>query len=187
MHEILEILEQNPVVGAVRNEDDIKEVIKSNVEVVFILSGNLLNIKSMVDTIRSCGKRVCIHIDLIDGLGRDHAAVDFIKEHANPDGYITTKSSLAKYTKAQNLFTIHRLFIIDNHSLVTGIKNVHETAPDAVEVMPGIAVKLIERIKKDISVPIIAGGLISSKEDIIDSLSAGVLAVSTSCRELWNL
>jgi glycerol uptake operon antiterminator len=80
-----------------------------------------------------------------------------------------------------------RLFIIDSHSLVTGIKNVLETCPDAVEVMPGIAIKLVERIKDKINVPIIAGGLISTKEDIIEALSKGVLAVSTSSEELWNM
>ena len=184
---ILEILERNPIIGAVRDGQDIDEVVKSSVGVVFILSANLINIKKITQYIQSYDKKVCIHIDLIDGLGKDHAAVDYLKEYVKPDGYITTKVTLAKYAKQAGLFTIQRLFIIDSHSLITGAKNVRETGPDAVEVMPGIAIKILERIKEKISVPIIAGGLISTKDDIIDSLSAGVLAVSTSCRELWNM
>jgi glycerol uptake operon antiterminator len=187
LNEILRVLESNPIIGAIRNENDIDGVIESGVEVVFILSGNLLNIKGITERIKSCGKRVCIHIDLIDGLGKDHAAIDFLKEYVKPDGYITTRATLAKYAKQSGLFVIQRLFIVDSHSLVTGIKSVHENAPDAVEVMPGIASKIVDKILKEISVPIIAGGLISTKDDIIEALSSGVLAVSTSARDLWDM
>lgn len=184
---ILETLELNPIIGAIRDEEDMKIVMASKAGVVFILSGNLLNIKGITERIMASGKKVCIHVDLIEGLGRDNAAMDFINEVIKPDGVITTKVNLAKRAKQVGLFTILRLFIIDSHSLVTGIKNVHETAPDAVEVMPGIASKLVERITKEINAPVIAGGLISTKDDIIEALSTGVLAVSTSCRELWNM
>lgn len=187
MEDILDILELNPIIGAVRNEKDVEAVVKSNIEVVFILFGNLLSIKKTSDYIKSRGKKVCIHIDLIEGLGRDPAAVDFLKENVKPDGIITTKVTIAKRSKQVGMFTILRLFIIDSHSLVTGIKNVHETGPDAVEVMPGIAGKLVERIRDQINVPVIAGGLIATKDDIIEALSQGVLAVSTSCNELWDM
>jgi glycerol uptake operon antiterminator len=53
--------------------------------------------------------------------------------------------------------------------------------------MPGIASKIIGRLKDRINVPVIAGGLISTKDDIIDSLSEGAVAVSTSCKDLWNM
>jgi glycerol uptake operon antiterminator len=187
MHEIIEALGENPIIGAIRSEDDLEDVIRSSAQVVFILSGNLLNIGDMTQYLKSRGKKVCIHLDLIEGLGKDHAAIDFLKKYANPDGCITTKVTLAKYARQAGLFTILRLFIIDSHSLITGIKNVHETSPDAVEVMPGIASKLVERIIGEINVPVIAGGLISTKDDIIDALSAGVLAVSTSAKHLWNM
>lgn len=187
LNEILSALEQNPIIGALRDTDQIDELIKSSVGVVFILSGNLLNIKDISDNIRLSGKKVCIHVDLIEGLGKDHAAIDYMQKEIKPDGIITTKVSLAKYAKQIGLFTIQRLFIIDSQSLVTGIKNVNETMPDAVEVLPGIASKLIRRLRGKINVPVIAGGLVSTKEDIIDSLSEGAVAVSTSSRELWNM
>lgn len=187
MDELLSILESNPVIGAIRDIEQIDELVRSNVGVAFILSGNLLNIKEISDRIRSSGKKICIHVDLIEGLGKDRAAIDYIKKEIKPDGIITTKATLAKYARQEGLFTILRLFVIDSQSLVTGIKNVNDTMPDAVELMPGIASKLIQKLKGKISVPVIAGGLISTKEDIIDSLSEGVFAVSTSCQELWNM
>ena len=35
-------------------------------------------------------------------------------------------------------------------------------------------------------VPVIAGGLISDKEDAITALEAGADGISTTCREVWN-
>ncbi len=35
--------------------------------------------------------------------------------------------------------------------------------------------------------PIIAGGLIKEKKDIMNSLSAGAIAISTTTHKLWNL
>lgn len=185
--DVLQLLECNPIIAAVRDEKGIEKAINSNAEVIFILSGNLTNIQTVVSKIKCSGKKALIHIDLIEGLGKDRATIDFLQSYVNADGYITTKVSLAKYAKQQGLFTIQRLFIIDSHSLNTGISNVNETKPDAIEVMPGIASKLIERLKEKIKVPVIAGGLIETKEDVIEALSTGVLAVSTSNESLWDI
>lgn len=185
MSGVLDVLESSPVIAALMGEEDMDEIIRSSVGVVFIISGSLMNIRENTGRIKSSGKKVCIHADLIEGLGRDHAAIEFLKMYADPDGIITTKPTIAKYAKQLGMFTIQRLFIIDSHSLVTGVKNINDTQPDAVEVMPGIASKLIERLKRSVSVPIIAGGLVSTKDDVIDSLSKGAIAVSTSCSELW--
>lgn len=55
-----------------------------------------------------------------------------------------------------------------------------------VEIMPGIMPEIIERLKIEIKIPIIAGGLISDKKDIIAALSAGADAVSTTKTGLWS-
>ena len=58
--------------------------------------------------------------------------------------------------------------------------------PDAVEILPGIvAPYFVEHIYKELLCPVIAGGLISGKSEIEELLQKGVLAVSTSKKELW--
>ncbi len=39
---------------------------------------------------------------------------------------------------------------------------------------------------KKTKIPIITGGLIMDKEDVIQSLNAGAIAVSTSNKNVWN-
>jgi len=42
-------------------------------------------------------------------------------------------------------------------------------------------------MEKEVLVPIIAGGLIQTKKDIMESISAGAMAISTTKQELWVL
>ena len=56
-----------------------------------------------------------------------------------------------------------------------------------IEIMPAVMPGVIRRFKQEISLPVIAGGLIDSKEDIIDILKAGALGVSTGKKELWGV
>jgi len=53
-------------------------------------------------------------------------------------------------------------------------------------ILPGIAAPyFIEHVYKELLCPVIAGGLISNKSEIEELFQKGVLAVSTSIKELW--
>lgn len=154
---------------------------------LFLLKGNICNIKELVDKVKAVGKSIYVHIDLMDGFARDRYALTHMKERVNPDGIITTKTNLTKIAKELELFTIQRLFIIDNLSLETGINSINTMRPNAMEILPGVMPKIIKQVKEEIKVPVIAGGLIKDKEDVIESLKAGALGVSTSKEDIWNL
>lgn len=187
MIKLKEVLIENPVIAAIRNDSDLEKSVLSSASIVFVLYGDILSIKDICSRLKKSGKLVFIHLDLIDGLRGDQAGLRFIKESVKTDGIISTKASNIKYANHLNLYAIQRMFAIDSLSLKTGIRSIHETNPTAVEVMPGVANKIISVIEKEIRVPIIAGGLITNKKDVIDSLSAGAVAVSTTDSKLWNL
>ena len=65
-------------------------------------------------------------------------------------------------------------------------KQVSLANPDMVEIMPGIMPEIIEKIKSELKLPLIAGGLISEKKDVIAALAAGADAVSTTKIGLWK-
>lgn len=178
---------ENPIIAAIRNEENLLIVTKSKTAIVFVLYGNIMNIGDICRRLRDAGKMVFIHMDMIDGLRGDMAGIEFLKKYAHPYGILTTKASIVKYAKTLELYTIQRIFTIDSLSLKTGIRSVQDTGPDAVEVMPGIASKIISLMQKNIKIPIIAGGLIDSKKDVMESLAAGAVAISTTSMKLWNL
>ena len=79
-----------------------------------------------------------------------------------------------------------RFFVIDSHSIGTAIENIKSSAPDMVEMMPGILPEIIKEFNRNIGIPIIAGGLIKTKNEIYQALGAGAKAISTGKQELWN-
>ncbi|KIR03012.1 Glycerol uptake operon antiterminator regulatory protein [Lachnospiraceae bacterium TWA4] len=47
--------------------------------------------------------------------------------------------------------------------------------------------KIIKKLTKNLSIPLIAGGLISEREDVVAALNAGAIAVSSTNQAVWNM
>lgn len=184
---IIERVEVNPIIAAVQNEGDVENAIKSDVTTIFLLCADIFNVKTLVDKIKNANKSVLIHIDFLEGIGKDAKAIDYIIQVIKPDGVISTKSNHIKLAKEKGMFTIQRFFLIDNKSYDMTIKSVKSIQPDMIEIMPGVMPGVISRITRQLSTPVIAGGLISSKQDIVEILKAGALGASTGKKELWEL
>ena len=58
--------------------------------------------------------------------------------------------------------------------------------PDFVEILPGILSRIITEISTQTPVPIIAGGVLRDKADVIAAMRAGAAAVSASAPSLWD-
>lgn len=187
MDEIRSILYNNPIIAALPHMELPSDEYMDKVDVFFLLSGSILEIKERVSNLKENNKKVFIHADLIDGLAKDITAIDYIKKTIKPHGVMSTRSHLLKRAKDIGLTTVHRIFIIDSLSFESGIRLVENYKPDFVEVMPGIVPSAIGELKQLLTPPIIAGGMIKNKNDVIQALKAGAIAISTSKRELWNL
>ena len=177
---IIDRVELNPVIAAVQNEEDLEIAINSQVTTIFLLCADIFNAKSLVDKIKTAGKSALIHIDFLEGIGKDAKAIDYIIEVIRPDGVISTKSSHIKIAKEKGMFTIQRFFLIDNKSYEMTKQSVKSRQPDMIEIMPGVMPGVINRMIKELSIPVIAGGLIDSKQDIMEILKAGAIGASTS-------
>lgn len=180
-------IQDNPIIAAIRNINDLGPAIDTDCEIIFLLTGNIFNLKDVVEKIKSKDKEVYIHIDLLEGFSRDLVALKYISENIRPSGIITTKSNLIKIAKEMNIFSIQRLFILDSLALETGIKSIHMAKPDAIEILPGIMPKIIKKVHNETQIPVIAGGLIQDKDDVIESLKAGAIGISSSNKKIWDL
>lgn len=177
----------NPIIAAVNSIEKVQRAINSPCEVIFLLTGNIFNLKDIVQRVKDNNMSIYVHLDLLEGFSKDVIALKYINENMKPDGIITTKSNLIKLSKDMGLFTIQRLFIIDSISLETGIKSVITTKPHAIEILPGIIPRITSEIHNSTRIPIITGGLIKKKQDVINSLNAGAVGISTSNEEIWYM
>ena len=183
-----EAVEENPIIAAVKSMEDVEECCKhDDIRVIFILFGDVCSIGSIVKTIRDAGKIAMVHMDLISGLSPKEIAVEFIKEQTEADGIISTKPSLIKKAKEMSMYTVLRVFLLDSMAFENIRQQQHMIKPDFIEVLPGVMPKIIAQISHSVKVPIIAGGLITDKEDVMGALSAGAMAVSSTNHKVWNM
>ena len=105
----------------------------------------------------------------------------------HPDGIISTHPSLIRRARHQGLLTIQRAFILDSLSLNNLSGQLEQGKPDFVEILPGIMPRVITEISTRTRVPVIAGGLLRDKADVMAAMRAGASAVSTSAPELWDI
>lgn len=186
---ILEQFEDYPVIAAVKDEDGLKKCLESGAEIqiVFVLYGDLCNIGAIVDRLKDGGKTVIIHLDLISGLGNREIVVDYIKNTTKADGIISTKSTLIKRAKELDFFAVMRFFMLDSMVYENVRKQIENVKPDMIEIIPGAMPKVISRLCEFIEgkVPVIAGGMIMDKEDTMKALDAGATAISTTRQNVW--
>ncbi|MGN0464790.1 MAG: glycerol-3-phosphate responsive antiterminator [Lachnospiraceae bacterium] len=185
--EYQEIFEDFPIIMAIRDEEALEESLQADCKIVFILYGNVCNIKDIVQRIVDAGKLAFVHMDMISGLSTKEVAVDFINGHTKAHGIISTRSSVIKRGKELGLFTIQRFFLLDSLALANLKKQSEVSHPDFIEIMPGIIPRVLKKVSEEVCPNVIAGGLISSKEDILNALNAGVTAISTTDHSLWYM
>lgn len=182
------IIEMNPVIAAVKDMEGLRACCAiEEIKVVFILFGDICNIASIVNQVRESGKSAIVHIDLVAGLSGKEVVVDFIKTYTKADGIISTKPLLIKRARELSLCTILRMFLLDSMALANIKKQMDMARPDAIEILPGLMPKAIRKVRNLVKVPVIAGGLISNKEDVMAALVAGAISVSSTNSNVWKL
>ncbi|MBN1777010.1 MAG: glycerol-3-phosphate responsive antiterminator [Clostridiales bacterium] len=181
-------LGKNPIIAAVKTPEMLDRALKSPVEIVFMLAGNICDLNIALSKTHSAGKKLALHIDLIEGMGKDYYALKYLSENVKPDGIITTKANLVKYAKEFGMYTIQRMFMLDSMCFDNVLKytTANSSHADAIEVLPGVIPGIIKELSEMTRCPIIAGGLIRDKNEAILSLKAGAVGISTSCESLWD-
>lgn len=130
----------NPIIAAVKNMKDIEvSCTIEEIQVIFILFGDVCSIDRIVKRVKDAGKVAMVHVDLISGLSPKEVSVEYLKEHTEADGIISTKPSLIKKAKELGMYTILRYFLLDSMAFENIRQQQHIVRPDFIEVLPSDA------------------------------------------------
>ncbi|MBR7111519.1 MAG: glycerol-3-phosphate responsive antiterminator [Clostridia bacterium] len=182
--ELLSRRELNPIIAAV-HERDFAAAIDSPAEVIFCLKTNVLGVSERVRSAHGAGKCILVHIDLADGIGKDRMGVEYLAS-LGVDGIISTRTQLLRHAKECGLIAVQRFFALDSQGMESISENLENSVCDFAEIMPGVIGKAISRFSGG-KIPVIAGGLIETKKEVLAALECGALAVSTGKRALWYI
>ncbi|WP_026691120.1 glycerol-3-phosphate responsive antiterminator [Alteribacter aurantiacus] len=183
---IVDLIESQ-VIAAIKDPRHLDRAIESQANVAFLLTGDLFSTGEFVKRLKQNDMHVFLHLDFISGLDNSKNAIKFVATEWKPDGIITTKNHVAKFAKEEGLMVIQRVFLIDKGAVAKGKEAANHTPIDAIEVLPGLMPKVIDSLTTKVRLPIIAGGLIDHKEEVLEALEAGALATSVSNPALWSL
>lgn len=181
--ELLRCLEQKPVIAAV-SDDKWAAALHSPAAVLFYLSADVMTVRERVAEAHAVGKAVLIHADLAEGIGKDAAGIRYLAD-CGADGILSTRAALIRAAKEHGLIAVQRFFALDSKGLDSVEEMLHKTSPHLMEIMPGVIGKAIRRFSVG-EIPVIAGGLVETADEVAGAFANGATAVSTGAEDLWN-
>lgn len=182
--QLLDQLAASPVIAAIR-DGKWDAALASPSEILFYLEPHLSTIAQRVRQAHENGKKIFVHLDMAEGIGKDKEGVAFLAQ-CGVDGIISTRAQIIRFAKDLELLTVQRFFALDSQGLDSISEMLKSSHPHFMELMPGTIPKVIERFAAG-ATPVIAGGLIETKAEITGALRGGAVAVSTGCKALWYL
>jgi glycerol uptake operon antiterminator len=180
------LLNQTRIIPALRSPEFLIPSSLAPGKIVYFLFGNPENTAEMMELITDAGKVPIINIDLAAGFARDYAAVSYLAHH-QVQGIISTHPEPLRVARDFGLFAIKRTFLLDSAAVHSALRSLDQFMPDALEVLPAMAAPhIIHRLHQMYpTLPVIAGGLISTLREIENLISQGIDSVSVSARDLW--
>jgi glycerol uptake operon antiterminator len=184
--EFLRLAQQFPVAAALKSREDMQVALASDALLLFLLKGDAFQLTPFVDEAHQRGKRVVVHVDLVSGIGKDRAGIQYLRQ-IGIDAIITSRSQLVSAGHAEGLTTIQRLLLLDDSALESGVRTIARAAPDIVEVLPGIIFpEVAATLQHLLPGPFIAGGFIRSAGEVSRVKAAGGILCSSSTYSLWR-
>lgn len=174
-----------PIIASITKPEQIQAALKSKVRRVNLMTGDIMKLAEIIQDLHQAGKIVYVHTEMVNGIGRDGSAVQYLAKHFEADGIITTKSNQIAAAKHAGIRSIQRIFAIDTAAVETAIKMIGQTKPDEVEIMPGLMPRVVRDVKARIRIPLIVGGLIKSEDEIREMLASGADHVSLGDTRFW--
>lgn len=175
---------KNILITSVENWSDFEIALKSDRKYILLVAPSVLTINKFIYEAEKYGKKLFIHFDMTDGLGKDRDGLELVAR-SGVHGIVTTRASIAKLAKSAGLAVIHSFFIIDRKSVKTALETVSSSQPDMILLLPSSVVYDVIDAFKEFNIPILCGGFIDSHEKISNFFDAGVSGCFTSSKDLW--
>ena len=173
------------IIAAIRDNNDYEEALNCRSSLIFDLNSSILSLEETVEKVHKKNKKLFIHIDLAEGIGKDKVGIQYVKK-IGVDGIISTRSNIIKQAREEGLSTVQRFFVLDSQSVNSIVETVRTSKPGMIEIMPGTVHKIIRKLKEELNIPIITGGLIETQAEIDLALKEGAFAISTSKKDFWK-
>ncbi|HBU84306.1 glycerol-3-phosphate responsive antiterminator [Paenibacillus sp. UMB7766-LJ446] len=174
------------IIPAAKNMKQFEAILDSDYKFGVFLDTHVAQLRNLYQMARGREKNMLLHADLVQGLKNDEYAAQYLCQEIKPFGIISTRAGVITTAKKKGILAIQRLFMLDTIALEKSYSLVKKTQPDFIEVLPGVMSQMIPEVSERTGIPILAGGLIRTVEEVELALAAGATAVTTSNKSLFD-
>lgn len=180
------MFEGQAILPAAKTMKQFEQLLDSPYQYGVFLDTHIAQLKTIYKMANNRGKQMFLHADLVHGLKNDEYAAEYLCQEIKPYGIISTRGNVILKAKQKGVIAIQRVFMLDTIALEKSYALLEKTQPDYIEVLPGVVPHMITEVAGRAGVPVFAGGLIRTVEDVELALKAGASAVTTSNQHLFN-
>lgn len=176
---LYESLSKYPIVAEVNKTKMFKSALNSICQNIFLMQSNIFTIKDISVEVKKEDKNLFIFVDSIEGYTKNSWGLEFILKNIALDGIISSNPSILKQSKEMGVFCLGYHPIYNQTSIEKALNQIKVIRPHGVILLPGIITETISFFSKEISVPIIASGLMNNPILIKNALEAGAMGACT--------
>ena len=156
---------------------------QTNWQCIMLKMGDVGNIRSIIRYIHSHNKKVMIHLDSLKGIAKDKEGIRYLSRIGS-DAVISMRAQNISMIKEAGMISLLGAFLVDSASVAQTILNVGNVKPDVLIAMPiTIPDVVFYRLRSNMSIPIMGGGLGVSCQVIDHALEIGMEACAVTDRE----
>ncbi len=176
------------VIPSVRRIRELDRALRSPSPYILLSEVHIGNLQAFAAKCAAADKKVLVHADLIGGFKPDREGIKLLRNMYHVSGVLTQSAQVVIAAKRARLSAIQRVFIMDSRSLERGLASIGESGPDGIEVLPGILAAR-HRAQFDFwrtTSTLIAGGMITTRDEAQQLFDSGYRAITASTSELWE-
>ncbi|WDF51645.1 glycerol-3-phosphate responsive antiterminator [Paenibacillus sp. KACC 21273] len=173
------------ILPAAKSMKQFEQILSSSYEYGVFLDTHIAQLKNIYKMANHHQKKMFLHADLVHGLKNDEYAAEYLCQEIRPYGIISTRGNMILKAKQKGVIAIQRVFMLDTIALEKSYALLQKTQPDYIEVLPGVVPHMIKEVIERTNIPVFAGGLIRTANDVEQALAAGATAVTTSNDQLF--
>lgn len=170
----------NRLIIAIPDIKKFEKFLKTDFKNCVLLNIHVSLLEEIIRMAHNEGKRVFLHMDLINGLTNDRYGAEYAIQKLGADGLMSTNPRVCKRAGELGALSVQRIFLLDTHSLEKGLETLKKTEPDFVEVLPGKACELLPVLLERCPNRYMCGGLIMNVDDIEKCFEMGACGVTIS-------